>query len=50
MKPLKRGGGLSSKDKVQLARLKLRGAARMFYSAQPQLRADDITRIFVLRL
>ena len=28
-------GKLSLKDKVQLARLKLRGAARMFYSAQP---------------
>ena len=36
-------GRLSSKDKVRLARLKLRGAARVFYSAQPQLRADDVT-------
>jgi hypothetical protein len=36
-------GRLSSKDKVSLARLKLRGVARAFYSAQPQLRADDIT-------
>jgi hypothetical protein len=34
-------GRLSSKDEVRLARLKLRGAARMFYSTQPQLRADD---------
>jgi hypothetical protein len=36
-------GRLSSKDKVRLARLKLRGAARIFYLAQPRLRADDIT-------
>jgi hypothetical protein len=36
-------GRLSLKDKVRLARLKLRGAARMFYLAQLQLRADDIT-------
>jgi hypothetical protein len=36
-------GRLCSKDKVRLARLKLRGAARIFYSAQPLLRADDIT-------
>jgi hypothetical protein len=36
-------GRLSSKDKVRLARLKIRGAARAFYSAQPQLKADDIT-------
>jgi hypothetical protein len=36
-------GGLSSKDKFRLARLKLRGVARMFYSAQPQLKADDVT-------
>jgi hypothetical protein len=36
-------GKLSSKDKVRLARLKLRGAARTFYSSPPQLRADDIT-------
>jgi hypothetical protein len=35
-------GRLSSKDKVRLARLILRGAARTFYSSQPQLRADDI--------
>jgi len=34
---------LSSKDTVRLGRLKLRGAARMFYSAQPQLRAGDIS-------
>ena len=36
-------GRLSSKDKVRLARLKLRGAARAFYPAQPQLKADDVT-------
>jgi hypothetical protein len=35
-------GRLSSKDKVRLARLKLRGAARTFYSSQPQLGADDV--------
>ena len=46
-------GWLSSKDKERLARLKLRGTARMFYSAQPQLRADisyeDIRYAFVNR-
>jgi hypothetical protein len=36
-------GKLSSQAKVRLARLKLRGAARTFYSAQPQLRADDVS-------
>jgi hypothetical protein len=36
-------GRLSSKDKVRLARVKLRGSARMFYSAQPHLRVDDIS-------
>jgi hypothetical protein len=36
-------GRLSSKDKIRLARLKLRGAASVFYSAQPQLKADDVT-------
>jgi hypothetical protein len=36
-------GRLSSKDKVRLARLKLRGAARTYYSAQPQLKADDVS-------
>jgi hypothetical protein len=36
-------GRLTSKDKVRLVRLKLRGAARTFYSAQPQLKADDVT-------
>ena len=36
-------GRLSSKDKVRLARLKLKGAARVFYSAQPQLQADNVT-------
>jgi hypothetical protein len=32
---------LSSKDKLLLDRLKLRGTARAFYSAQPQLKAVD---------
>jgi hypothetical protein len=36
-------GRLTSKDKVRLARLKLRGVARAFYSAQPQLKGDDVT-------
>jgi hypothetical protein len=36
-------GRMTSKDKVRLARLKLRGVARAFYSAQPQLKADDVT-------
>jgi len=36
-------GRLSSKDKVHLAKLKIKGPARAFYSAQPQLRADDVT-------
>jgi hypothetical protein len=36
-------GRLSAKDKVRVARLKLRGAARMFYASQPGLRADDIS-------
>jgi hypothetical protein len=36
-------GRLTSKDKVRLARLKLRGAARSVYPAQPQLKADDVT-------
>jgi hypothetical protein len=35
-------GRLSAKDKVHLARLKLRGAAREFYSTQSQLKADDV--------
>ena len=34
---------LSSKDKVRLAALKLKGAARVFYSAQLQLKADDVS-------
>ena len=47
-------GKLSTKDKVRLARLKLRGADRLFYSAQPLLKADDVTygefrRVFVER-
>ena len=36
-------GRLSAEDKVRLARLKLRGAARTFYSTQPQLKVDDVT-------
>jgi hypothetical protein len=36
-------GRLTSKDEVRLARLKLRGLARAFYSSQPQLKADDVT-------
>ena len=36
-------GHLSSKDKVRIARLKLKGPAKLFYLAQPQLKADDIS-------
>jgi hypothetical protein len=36
-------GRLSAKDKVLLARLKLRGIAKSFYSSQPELKADDVT-------
>jgi len=36
-------GRLSSKDKVHLVKLKLKGPARAFYSAQPELKADDVT-------
>jgi len=36
-------GRLKAKDKLKLARLKLRGAARTFYSTQIQLKADDMT-------
>jgi hypothetical protein len=36
-------GRLSSKDKVHLVRLKLRGIAKAFYSSQPSLKADDCT-------
>ena len=36
-------GRLTAKDKVHLVKLKLRGTARAFYSAQAQLRADDVT-------
>jgi hypothetical protein len=35
-------GRLSAKDKVRLARLKLRGVAKSFYSTQPELKGDDI--------
>jgi len=31
------------KSEIHLARLKLRGPARVFYSAHLQLRADDVT-------
>ena len=34
---------LNSKEKVRLPRIKLTGAARLFYSSQPQLRAEDIS-------
>jgi len=34
-------GRLSAKDEVRLARLKLSGAARIFYASQPELRAGD---------
>jgi len=36
-------GRLTAKDKVHMARLKLRGTAKSFYSAQPELKADDVT-------
>jgi len=36
-------GHSSSKDKVRIARLKLKGPAKLFYLAQPQLKADDIS-------
>jgi hypothetical protein len=36
-------GRLTSKDKVRLVRLKLKGIARAFYSAQLQLKLDDMT-------
>ena len=36
-------GRLTAKDKVHLAKLKLKGAARLFYTAQAELRADDVT-------
>jgi hypothetical protein len=34
-------GWLSAKDKLRLARLKLRGVAKSFYSTQPQLKGDE---------
>jgi hypothetical protein len=34
---------LRSKDMIRLTRLKLRGTARVFYSAQAQLKAYDVT-------
>ena len=36
-------GRLTAKDKVHLAKLKLRGQAKIFYTAQSELRADDVT-------
>ena len=36
-------GKLTAKDKVHLAILKFRGIAKSFYSAQPELKADDVT-------
>ena len=36
-------GRLSSKDKVHLVKLKLKGPARAFYSVQTALKADDVT-------
>ena len=41
---------LSSKAKVRLARLRLQGAARVFYSAQPQMKADVSYEDFEPRL
>jgi len=35
-------GRLTAKDKVHLAKLKLRGTAKLFYTAQSELRADDV--------
>jgi hypothetical protein len=34
-------GRLSAKDKLRLARLKLRGVAKSFYSTQPELKGDE---------
>jgi hypothetical protein len=35
-------GRLSTKDKLRLARLKLRGVAKNFYSTQSDLKGDDV--------
>jgi hypothetical protein len=35
-------GRLSAKDKLRLARLKIRGTAKSFYSTQIELKSDDI--------
>jgi hypothetical protein len=35
-------GRLSAKDKLRLARLKLKGVAKAFYSTQPELKGDEI--------
>jgi hypothetical protein len=42
-------GRLSAKDKVRLARLKLRGVAKSFYSTQPELKGDDVEYVMRLR-
>jgi len=36
-------GRVTVKDKVHLVKLKLRGVSKLFYSAQPELKADDVT-------
>jgi hypothetical protein len=48
-------GRLSTKDKLRLARLKLRGVAKNFYSTQQGLKGDDVEytdfkAVFVQRL
>lgn len=35
-------GKLSDKDKVRIARLKLKGPAKLVYSTQPRLKAEDV--------
>jgi hypothetical protein len=35
-------GKLSMKDKVRMAKLELRGPARLFYSTQPTLKAEGV--------
>jgi hypothetical protein len=35
-------GRLSAKDKLRLARLRLRGIAKAFYFTQPELKGDEI--------
>jgi len=36
-------GRLTVKGKVHLLKLKLKDVAKLFYSAQPELNADDVT-------